>query len=412
MNGLVDSHIHLGATAAVSRSVDVSGTASVASLLEALRRCPRVERAGAASCGEGGWLRAWGYDDALLAERRHPTAAELDAVTSGRPTVLHHVTGHAAVLNGAAMNALGLTHDVAPDGLLVERQDVLAAVPRASRQSTVSAVAGVLAKLAAAGFVECTDATHTNDADALALLSEAVAQVPQVSLCAMVGVDHLDTLADFSGGLGFGDLVGGQRGGVPGGGSGGRFGGVRVGHAKVMGSAQDVTVTTTGQPVAQQVAAAHERGFPVAIHAMDIDALEVALDALTASRYVPASSSGVRFACDRIEHCALALPRQLDRIANLGVAVVTQPSFVTRREAKYREQLSDVEHEWLWPLASLLRRNIFVGFGSDAPTAPPDVEEWLAGATCRSLAQRERVTPKVARALACGHAALALELHN
>lgn len=347
----------------------------------------------------------WGYDDAMLAERRHPAADEVDAVTGAHPTVLHHVTGHVAVVNSAAMAALDVGRDLAPDGLLVERHDVLASVPRRSRRSVVAGVAGVLADLAATGFRACTDATHTNDADALDLLCEAAARVPQVVVTAMVGAEHLDTL----GGLSYGDALGC----------------VRVGHAKVMGFAGDPTVTTTGQPVAQTVAAAHERGFPVAIHAMDVDALEVAIDALARCPFTPAeqpASAGDdpqanegrvigQLEGDRIEHCALALSEQLDRIAELGVAVVTQPSFVTRREAKYRDQLSEVEQQWLWPLASLLDRNISVGFGSDAPTAPADPQEWLAGATSRSLGASERVTPNVARALAAGDAALALKLH-
>ncbi len=401
MNGLVDQHIHLAATAAAGRSIDVSGAASVAELLAVVRAGSSRARAGDGdgafgSERAGRWLRVFGYDDALLAERRHPTAAELDAAAGARPTVLHHVTGHVAVLSCAAMAALDVGADVAPDGLLVERQDVLASVPRPSREASVAAVAGVLARLTAEGFRACTDATHTNDADALAWLNEAAERVPQVSLTAMVGAEHLDTLN----GLGFGDTLGG----------------VRVGHAKVMPAAHDPSVTTSGQSVARQVAAAHERGFPVAIHSMDVDALEVALDALAASSFEPAERHGRDahdvWASDRIEHCALALDSQLDRIAELGIGVVTQPSFVTRREAKYREQLTVVEQRWLWPLASLLDRHVTVGFGSDAPTAPANVEQWLTGATSRSLNEGERVSLRVARALASGDAALALKLHR
>ena len=91
-----------------------------------------------------------------------------------------------------------------------------------------------------------------------------------------------------------------------------------------------------------------------------------------------------------------ALPEQLDRIGRLGVRVVTQPSFVTRRAQKYRDQLSAVEQAWLWPLASLLRRGIEVSFSSDAPTVPADPSEWIRAASTRAIGLAERVSVRAA----------------
>ncbi len=329
------------------------------------------------------WLRVWGYDDALLDERRHPTVAELDSVTAGYPAVLHHVTGHVAVVNTVAGRALGL----ASGEVLVERHDVLAAVPRPDRTTTVASVADVLTDLAAAGISACADATHTNDLAALELLAEAAAGVPWVDVMAMVGADRLDSL---------GDLTFGMT--VPGPSAVSDEVGVRIGHAKVMPPHDDDSA------IAELVATARACRFPVAIHAMDIDTLQAALDALEAHPPILDTARSAesertepnRIEPDRIEHCALALPEQLDRIARLGVAVVTQPSFVTRRERKYRDQLSATEQSWLWPLASLLRRGITVTLSSDAPTVPPDPSEWIEAATTRSLAPAERIDSQTA----------------
>ncbi|WP_419946983.1 amidohydrolase family protein [Candidatus Poriferisodalis sp.] len=382
--GYRDDHLHLLACAAVRRSVDVRDAASMAELLGTIRQAAQERTAGE---GQAAWLRAWGYDDALLAERRHPTVAELDAVTGGRPAVLHHITGHLAVVNTPAGRALGLE----AGGVLVERHDVLARVPRPDRARTVIGVAGVLGDLAAAGISACTDATHTNDLAALELLADAVSIEPAVAVAAMVGADRLDTL----GGHCFGMAVSGTSD------SGVASGSVRIGHAKVMPAHDDDSA------IADLVAAARAHGFPVAIHVMDIDTLHVALDALeahplpsagAATRGAQRSAPG-RSAPDRIEHCALALPEQLDRIARLGVKVVTQPSFVTRREQKYRDQLSPVEQEWLWPLAGLLRRGIEVSFSSDAPTVPADPNEWIAAATGRNMAPAERIDADTAHQL-------------
>ena len=390
--GYRDDHLHLLACAAARRSVDVQAAASVGEMLDIVGHAARSSASlrmrqdcQDSAEGNGGdsrqWLRVWGYDDSLLAERRHPTASELDAVTHAVPTVLHHVTGHVAVVNTAAGRALGLTSGE----VLVERQDLLAAVPRDDHSATVACVAEILADLAAAGITACTDATHTNDVAALELLAEAAAEVPSVNVTVMVGADRLDSLGD----LDFGETVLSSEGADD-------ADAVRVGHAKVMPPHDDDSA------IADLVAAARAHRFPVAVHVMDIDTLQATLDALEAHPPLPAgmATSGARRTVpDRIEHCALALPEQLDRIARLGVKVVTQPSFVTRRAQKYRDQLSTTEQEWLWPLGSLLRRGICVTLSSDAPTAPSDPAEWIEAATSRDLAPAERVDVETARRL-------------
>ena len=63
--GWRDDHLHLLATLATHSSVDVSGTASLADLLDLLR---------SSSAGANGWMRAWGYEPSFLQEKRHPTA--------------------------------------------------------------------------------------------------------------------------------------------------------------------------------------------------------------------------------------------------------------------------------------------------------------------------------------------------
>lgn len=390
--GYRDDHLHLLACAAARRSLDVHTAASIPELLALIRgqtqdtsrnpsgattasggahrtaRGALVGTRGLVSSGGGarGWLRVWGYDDALFVERRHPTVAELDAVTEGVPTVLHHITGHVAMVNAAAGRLLGLKSG----DVLVERHDLLAATPQPDRSTTVTGVREVLTDMATSGIAACTDATHTNDLAALELLAEAAAGMPSVAVTAMVGADRLDSLA----GRSFGSEVCAPAAAA------GEPGSVRIGHAKVMPPHDDDSA------IAGLIAMARGHGFPVAIHVMDIDTLQVTLDALEAHPPAPGQIEP-----DRIEHCALALPEQLDRIARMGLKVVTQPSFVTRRAQKYREQLSPTEQEWLWPLASLLRRGIPVTLSSDAPTVPPDPAEWIEAATSRDIAPAERI---------------------
>lgn len=56
----------------------------------------------------GEWVNGFGYDDTLLAEKRHPTRAELDEVSTEHPIALTHVSGHMVVVNSAALELAGI----------------------------------------------------------------------------------------------------------------------------------------------------------------------------------------------------------------------------------------------------------------------------------------------------------------
>lgn len=71
----------------------------------------------------GQWVQGFAYDDALLAERRHPTRQELDAVSLDRPIMLLHASGHIAVANTKALELAGLLNNAPnPDGGIIRRE--------------------------------------------------------------------------------------------------------------------------------------------------------------------------------------------------------------------------------------------------------------------------------------------------
>tara|TARA_B110000037_G_scaffold148356_1_gene167566 strand:+ start:116 stop:1468 length:1353 start_codon:yes stop_codon:yes gene_type:complete len=348
--GYKDDHIHVMSVLASLCSVNVSFCKTIPELMQTLAE---------AESSDGEWLRVWGYDDALLRERRHPTREELDQVTGDTPTVLHHRTGHVAVANSAALLDLGV-----PDSsseILVERHDLLSKVPRLSLNKIQSAATKMFQQCEEDGVVSVTDATHTNNLDSLELLDSLFNPAISPNLVAMVGAENLD-------GLSYGK----------------RFRNLSVGHAKVM---PDISGKASISHLVEQ---AHIRGFPTAVHSMDIDTLNDALLAF-------ADSPAPELVKDRIEHCSLALPEQLDLLSKLNIAVSTQPSFLVYREQKYLEQLTSVERKWLWPLRSLLERGVEVTLSSDSPVVPCKPEEWIKAASQRSLNGDESVSEKTAR---------------
>jgi predicted amidohydrolase YtcJ len=354
-----DHHVHLLATAAARLSVDVSPARSIGQLARLVRA--------SSGRGAGRWIRAWGYEEWALAERRHPERDDLDRIEPDRPMVLHHRTGHACAMNSAALAAVGATDH--PSGVLFDRHDLLAKVPRLAPVALERAAAEVSAEWWAAGTGAFTDATHTNGPEELARLSawRASGALKQ-EVTVMVALQHAAAVGPF----------------------GARVGDVRVGPVKIM-----PPVGGGADRMREDVEAAHRLGFPVAVHVMDFDGLEATLDAFEGSPPPPGTF-------DRIEHNALCLPEQVARIAACRAAVVVNPSFLLHRRPKYELEVPAVERPWLIRVGSLVRAGVPVRAGSDSPVAPGRPAEMIAGAVRHPFAPGESVPAPVAEGLLRG----------
>jgi hypothetical protein len=120
--GFVDAHSHLMQTALKLATVpmdpppagDVTSIADIQARLRAeLERAPR---------GADEWLIGWGYDNGMLADGRHPTKADLDAVSREVPIFLLHFSIHQSVLNSRALELAGIRADSeAPEGGVIQR---------------------------------------------------------------------------------------------------------------------------------------------------------------------------------------------------------------------------------------------------------------------------------------------------
>jgi hypothetical protein len=110
----------------------------------------------------------------------------------------------------------------------------------------------------------------------------------------------------------------------------------------------------------------HKQGFQVALHVVEEGATCVALDALESAQSCFERSDHRH----RLEHCALCPPPLIDKMAEIGVAVVTQPGFLYFYGDKYAAEIAPELHDWLYRTKSLLQRGIAVAGSSDCPVAP------------------------------------------
>jgi len=105
--GLLDAHAHFsGGGADRLYVVDLSypGVKSIADVVAAIR-------VKVATSAKGAWIQGRGWDEGKLAERRLPTAQDLDGAAPENPVFLTQTTGHYGVANSAALRLAGVTKD-------------------------------------------------------------------------------------------------------------------------------------------------------------------------------------------------------------------------------------------------------------------------------------------------------------
>jgi predicted amidohydrolase YtcJ len=77
----------------------------------------------AESTDEGEWIIGIGYDDTLLAEKRHPTRRDLDRASTQHSIGVLHISGHLGVVNSAGLAANGIDASTPdPEGGLIRRE--------------------------------------------------------------------------------------------------------------------------------------------------------------------------------------------------------------------------------------------------------------------------------------------------
>jgi predicted amidohydrolase YtcJ len=91
------------------------GVDSIAKLQETLRAWSQTS-----TSAELGWIIGSGYDDSQLEELRHPTRADLDAVSTERPLLILHQSGHLGSMNskGLEMANISATSEDPPGGII------------------------------------------------------------------------------------------------------------------------------------------------------------------------------------------------------------------------------------------------------------------------------------------------------
>ncbi len=110
--GFIEAHGHFpgAGLSAVAADLNSPPIGTIVDIPEALDALQKVDLA---QPGDG-WLIGFGYDDTMIAEKRHLTRADLDSVSTARPVIAMHISAHMAVVNTMALERSGITAET-PD---------------------------------------------------------------------------------------------------------------------------------------------------------------------------------------------------------------------------------------------------------------------------------------------------------
>ena len=369
--GFYDAHMHLLASASKRLSVDCSPPA-----VSSISQIQAVIREQTELVPPGTWIRAGNYDEFQLLERRHPTRRDLDEASPDHPVKLQHRSLHACVMNSAALHIAGidgnsaidgivpdvvpLTHE--PTGLVYEYGDYLSArvIPPLRESDLRRGLLQVMEDLLSEGITSVQDATFNNGMCDWGRLEELRSEPgPRPRVGFMIGQKHLGEFIERKLGPGFGDEW------------------LWVGPVKFMCTETPGSFDPPLEELKAGIRKARSHGYHVAIHAVDESTAFMAIEALADRNHRAAG------AFDRIEHGSILPPFLLDRLVELQLAVVTQPSFLYHSGDRYLADLDEHVRPWLYPIGSLLARAVLVAAGSDAPVSPAKPLEGICAAVTR-----------------------------
>lgn len=387
--GFVDAHTHLAWTGVAATQADLSACRSRDAVLDAVA-------AAAQEAPEGRWVDLSGYDQRPLGG--HLTWRDLEKAAPGRKIFITHASGHACLVSRAVLDLIpggelaageaGVLRDAAgqPTGVFVEDamelarsrrlpysvEEIIGAIETAGRQClsqgvTMCGDAGIAAGLG--GFSPVDLAAYQNARDQGRLPVRVQAMVP-AALLRPSGADPADGIPrsiDLGLRTGLGDehlSIGALKMWLDGG-MMARTAALTEPYADAADDGGLGQLSYTDAELAALAADAHRAGWQLAIHAIGDRALDQALDAVEAAQ-AASPRPGARH---RIEHCGLARPDQIPRLAAAGLTAVVQPTFLHAFGDDYARIMGAQRSGWMYRGRSFLDHGIRLAGSSDRPVA-------------------------------------------
>ncbi|WP_344561488.1 amidohydrolase [Streptomyces axinellae] len=364
-----DAHVHTTATGLALTGLDLSGAATLAEALAAIR-------AHAEARPDDRILLGTGWDAGAWPEQRYPGRAELDEATGGRPLYLTRVDVHSALVTTALLDlvpGIAAREGYAPDGPLTGdahhavREVAYAALTPRQRAEAQRAALAHAASLGIGALHECAGPDISSEEDLLALFALAAEEPgPRVfgywaelvtSAKEAARVHELGALGAA------GDLF-----------ADGSLGSHTAHLCAPYADAPHTTGSANldAEAVAAHVATCTEAGLQAGFHAIGDAAVQTVTDGTRAAAE-RVGLARVRAARHRVEHAEMLTARTVSDFAELALTASVQPAFDAAwggEDGMYARRLGAGRAAGLNPYADLLRAGVPLALGSDSPVTP------------------------------------------
>jgi predicted amidohydrolase YtcJ len=346
-----------------------------------------------AAAGPGEWIIGWGWDDSQMTGGVAPTRDDLDRVAPDHPVLLRRVCGHMSVVNSAALRLGGVMEDT-PDpagghlardaagrltGLLQEQAQSLVSAPESTIDDVARGFRLAQAKYNSWGVTTIHDmSTRGPDLRVYQqLLGRGELDIRvrpwfwAVQANGRSGSLQEALTAGIASGLGDDMLrIQGVKFMLD-----GSIGGRTAAVAEPFEHSHDHGILTMDvDETAPWVAAALDGGLRVAIHGIGERAIDVAIQAcdLAADRLGADRVAAMR---NRIEHCALPTPQNLQDMHRLNLIAASSIGFVHGLGDSYLANLGKERVARVYPHRSFIEHGIVAPGNSDSPVT--EGNPWL-----------------------------------
>ena len=370
--GFIDSHVHFVPTGLHAAQLDVSKCRTLDELLTSIGR---AGCSGVRTQDDERPLKAYGFDETKLAEKRGPTREELDLVCPGRPVCVSRVDGHSANVNTAMLRMAGL--EPGQEGVVLGdaglpsgtvrgeantrlRSFLNSLVDDEDRRAAVRLAADAAARAGITTVCALEGGPLHNERDVYVL--EEMKDDLNVNVITFFQTTDVDLVLE----LGYPRIGGCIT-------LDGSFGSRTAAVSEPYEDDPSSTGITyfSDEELLAFVRRAHRAGLQIAVHAIGDRAIGQMLEALArVQQECPRQD-----ARHRIEHFQLATPAQTELAVRLGVVVSGQPAFEHYwggDSGMYRARLGLERARRMNDFRALLNRGVALAFGSDSPVTPMD----------------------------------------
>ena len=346
----IDSHIHLDSLAIFLNSLDLKDVKSIDELKNKLKEYYEKNK-------ELSFIYGRGWDQEKLG--RWPNKNDLDEIVKEKPVFLERICGHAGVVNSNLLEILEKNEFVKENGIVLENAlQKIRKMMRYNEDEMIKFFQNLFNYLLSfgittCGFVSCDIFSY----NILRKMNEK--GILPIRVRVYLNYDSLKYIKEkkiegneFLKVLGIKIFADGSLGA----------------RTAALSKPYNDDKENKGilfykkEELVKIIKEVSELNLQLAIHAIGDEAIDVVLNSLKEFKNIERLRH-------RIEHASVIREEQIEMISKLKICVCVQPHFI-KSDWWVLKRLGEERAKWIYPLKSMINKNLKLGFSTDAPVEP------------------------------------------